>query len=50
MKYPKCPWCDKPILLDELTAMVDNEEMHLQCAIEEEEDVFFDRDMEFGDK
>lgn len=45
---PPCPWCGKPVLFSELSAQVDGKTMHFNCAAEEEDDAFFDRDMEFG--
>lgn len=49
---PICAWCNKPIFPGETSARNDiGEELHLiPCLAEDEENVFFDRDMEFGDQ
>jgi len=45
-----CPWCEKPIMRGELTVMVNNEPMHIDCAADDQDDVDFDNSMGFGDK
>lgn len=45
---PICPWCRAPVYAGELSVPVDGETYHIDCAAEEEENAFFDRDMEFG--
>ena len=44
-----CPFCGKPVQQWETTVMKDGDVYHIDCAAKDEDDVFFDRDMEFGD-
>lgn len=42
-----CPWCGQEINEHEPTAVNDNDLMHLTCAIADQDNSTFDRDMGF---
>jgi hypothetical protein len=49
-----CDWCRKPVLFFqpqiERRGPFGIEVLHLDCVADEDDEVFFDRDMEFGDR
>lgn len=49
-KVNVCPWCGNVVENNEPKAKKLDGVYHLACAAEEEDDAFFDRDMEFGDQ
>lgn len=42
--FAECPWCERVISGHESTATVDGELMHLECALEEADEVGMDDD------
>ena len=45
-----CFHCKKPVIHSQLAAYIYGLKAHIDCVIEDEENVFFDRDMDFGDQ
>ena len=44
-----CTYCGELVLPSQLTVFTEEEILHYECRLKEEDDIFFDRDMEFGD-
>jgi hypothetical protein len=44
-----CPYCQEIVFPWQLTVFVEEENWHYECRLKEEDDIFFDRDMGFGD-
>jgi len=43
-----CSWCDEVIMEGQPVSLSDDELMHIGCAAEEQDNIYFDSDMEFG--
>lgn len=41
-----CAWCGQQIIAGQPSVLVVGEPMHLDCAADESDNAFFDRDME----
>lgn len=47
MSAPVCEWCGDPIMPHEASVIVDGDQMHADCAMDEEAEAMFSRDMGF---